>query len=548
MSIFKKTLALLLVIALTAAIAVSGTLAYLQDEKSDVNVMTLGSVKIKQHEYQRQQNADGTYVMGTGEYADSYLLEGFKQNKPLLPIVGDPNEPGNSPAYAGYDNTVVRMTQVDSYGTMQVFAGKNAQDKFVTVENTGKSNAYVRTIVAIEVGSTDGSLIRTSARADKTHNGDQPWKSTNIGGKVNINGNNYRVVEYLYLGAKLSGGTWRHENGVLPAEDTTYPSLCQVYLKHNATNEDMIAIDGNGNGMLDILVLSQAVQVEGFADAQTALDTAFGKTAEKAAEWFGGIPAPIIVSSATELQTALDNATNGTEIIFGADITGDVTATQKADTKITINGNDNELSGTITVDGKSARYETTGLTIKNVNFTAASITADAYINLGKEGDSNTRYTNNVTVENCTFSYTGTGDVVAIKSYTGGDWNLVVNGCTVNDGMHSMVQVTNVEKGLTITDCKVYSKNGINLNNTPYLNMSDCAFDTTGYCVRIGVNGSTNNGNFTIANSTLKSANDDGDAVIIFRGTMNDATLTLTNTTLTAMNGELTSGNAKVVKN
>ena len=255
-----------------------------------------------------------------------------------------------------------------------------------------------------------------------------------------------------------------------------------------------------------------------------------------------------MVSSATELQTALDNATNGTEIIFGADITGDVTATQKADTKITINGNDNELSGTITVDGKSARYETTGLTIKNVNFTAASITADAYINLGKEGDSNTRYTNNVTVENCTFSYTGTGDVVAIKSYTGGDWNLVVNGCTVNDGMHSMVQVTNVEKGLTITDCKVYSKNGINLNNTPYLNMSDCAFDTTGYCVRIGVNGSTNNGNFTIANSTLKSANDDGDAVIIFRGTMNDATLTLTNTTLTAMNGELTSGNAKVVKN
>ena len=54
-------------------------------------------------------------------------------------------------------------------------------------------------------------------------------------------------------------------------------------------------------------------------------------------------------------------------------------------------------------------------------------------NLGKIDDSNTRYTNNVTVKDCTFSTTSTEDVAAVKSYTGGDWNLNISGCTANEG-------------------------------------------------------------------------------------------------------------------
>ena len=42
---------------LVAALAIGGTLAYLQAEDSDVNVMTLGNVKIEQHEYERATNA-----------------------------------------------------------------------------------------------------------------------------------------------------------------------------------------------------------------------------------------------------------------------------------------------------------------------------------------------------------------------------------------------------------------------------------------------------------------------------------------------------------
>jgi len=240
---------------------------------------------------------------------------------------------------------------------------------------------------------------------------------------------------------------------------------------------------------------------------------------------------PVLITTLAEFQAALDAAAEGTTVIaLGADIEGDATVTQKPNVKITIEGNNNDYKGLIIVDGKAARYETAGLTIQNVNFNAESISADAYINLG-DGTDATRYTNNVTVKDCTFSGSG---LVAIKSYTGGDKNLNVSGCTVNAGMHSLLQVTNVEEGLKVEDCWVYSKNGINLNSTPALEMNNCTFDVKGYAVRVGVNGSVNTEikNFSIANSTLKSACEESDdAVIIFRDNATKSKLTLTNTVL-----------------
>ena len=301
MSKLKKVLLMCTAYVLVAALAIGGTIAYLTSEDSDVNVMTLGNVKIAQHEYERAVDANGAYKTETIDNQTSYVLQPFTQGKPLYPIVGDP-----STGAAGWDNTVVRMTQVDSYGSMQVFAGKNAQDKFVTVENTGKTDAYVRTLVAIECGSGDVNLIGSSYHSN--------W-SKNAVGKVEINENTYYVYEYIYKGA--SDGS-RHVGGVLPAGETSYPNLSQVYIKSAATNEDMVKLDGNGNGTLDILVISQAVQAAGFDNAQTALDTAFGKSSEKAAEWFDGVVIPEmvqgdIVSSSTGYGYSV---ANGESVVF----------------------------------------------------------------------------------------------------------------------------------------------------------------------------------------------------------------------------------------
>ena len=300
---------------LVAAIAIGGTLAYLTSEDSDINVMTLGNVSIEQHEYERALNEDGTYKTADIDGVNSYVLQEFTQAKPLLPIVGDPNESNDNPAYAGWDNTVVRMTQVDSYGSMQVFAGKNAQDKFVTVKNTGKSDAYVRTLVAIECGTGNPALIGTGDRcvaADQAASSTMPWIEYQIG-KIVIDNNTYLLFEYVYRGASDVN---RHVNGILPAGDTSYPSLSQVYLKHNATNEDMEAIDGNGNGTLDILVISQAVQSEGFADAETALDAAFGDITTTNHPWTDGVKLPVIVD-ADNIDSVL---ADGSDVILGEDV------------------------------------------------------------------------------------------------------------------------------------------------------------------------------------------------------------------------------------
>ena len=123
-------------------------------------------------------------------------------------------------------------------------------------------------------------------------------------------------------------------------------------------------------------------------------------------------------------------------------------------------------------------------------------------------------------------------MVAVKSYTGGDHNLVLAGLTVNAGMHSLAQLKNVEKGLKIEDCKVYSKNGVNLNNSCYMDMVGCTFEVQGYAVRFGADNPVFDEVFTIKDSTLKSAcAETGDAVLEFRGGAVSSTLTLTNTVI-----------------
>jgi hypothetical protein len=215
------------------------------------------------------------------------------------------------------------------------------------------------------------------------------------------------------------------------------------------------------------------------------------------------------------------------------DIVGNVTALQKENVKVTIIGNGKKFNGVILVNGQSARFATTGLTIQGVEFVGdATSVPDAFISLG-DGTNATRYTNNVTIKDCTFSTTNP-EGVAIRSHTGGDLNLQVIGCTVNAGMHSLLQVPSVDEGLKVEGCEVYSKNGINLNSTPSLAMDACTFDVQGYAVRVGVNGSDNTKakTFTISNSNLKSAcAESDDAVIVIRDNAKHATLDLTGTTL-----------------
>ena len=237
----------------------------------------------------------------------------------------------------------------------------------------------------------------------------------------------------------------------------------------------------------------------------------------------------IIVACAAALQDAVDAAAEGTTVIkIAADIAGDVVVTLKPNVNIVIEGAEKNYEGVITVDGKSATYTTAGLTIKDLTFNAEAISADACIRLG-DGTSATRYTCNVTVEGCTFAVPG---AVGIKSYTGGDKNLTVKGCTATAAAHSLLQAKGID-GVLVEGCTINSKNGMNFNNSTNVTVNECNADVRGYAARFGEGSAANGASevYAISNSTLKSACEDGDAVIILRGTADKSTLTITNTTL-----------------
>ena len=503
----KKFLLSALALVTVAVLAITGTIAFLQDEKSDVNVMTTGSVYIEQHEYQRATNDDGTFKTDTIDNRTSYVLEAFKQAKPLLPVTTmDANGNPYNHGAGDWDGTTVRMSQVDSYGGAQVLSNSNVQDKFVTVENTGKTDAYVRTLVAFELGDLDGSkfddIIGVSSRSTTTANDfDQPWFKNTVG-VIEIDGNHYVLVEYVYHGAKTSSGM-KHENGVLPAGDTTYPSLCQVYMKANATNEDCDKIDGNNNGTYDILVLSQAVQTTGFADAETALNAGFGDITTTNHPWATSATS-VEVDSADELAQAL---AAGNDVKLTADVAIDDTVTVVGTStldlngkKLTINGEGREHAidnyGTLTVKGGTIEVANTNgastirnngtLTVEDATLDGAPFGGDANVgwpsyvvnNYGVATISNTTVVgdhggvacnegskttlNNVSVTVGSSSITSNGVIV----YAGADLTINGGSYSLNANSHVSCSTVRVFEGATYTTdgTATFSKPVWNQNN------------------------------------------------------------------------------------
>ena len=292
-------------LVLVAALAIGGTVAYLQDDDSDVNVMTLGNVKIEQNEYERVVE-NGAYKVENG----SYVLKDFSQAKPLLPASElDANGNPYNHGAGNWDTTTVDLSQVGSQGSQKVFTSKNAQDKIVTVKNTGKSDAYVRTWIALEDPFTEGRIGVNVGDTTK-YIQDPAWAS------VTIDGVQYSVSCFTY------------KEALKPGEVST-PSLSQVYLNYKATNEDMELLGDT----YEILAFSQAVQTAGFDSADAALDAAFGTNHP----WDGGVKIPVVVSDADGLIEALEG---GEDVVLTNDVK-------------------------INPAGMSNAYGTTGINVKN---------------------------------------------------------------------------------------------------------------------------------------------------------------------------------------
>ena len=256
----KKVIAWLLVLALTAAISIGATLAYLTDTDEDVNVMTLGNVKIDQLEYERVDDETAN---------EDAKVQEFHDNKPLLPAVTDKDfdyTPGD---------TVVDWEQIGKDGyTSEIWNPEkinNELDKMVFIKNKGKSDAYVRSIFAFEAGKYTTLDEFKSMMHLNLNETDYEWEW--LPTPVIIGESTYFVATATY-------------NKVLAPGALTEISLSQIALDKTATNEDVEAFGDT----YQVLVKSQGIQADGFTDADTALNEGFGAIAADNIPWDNDAP------------------------------------------------------------------------------------------------------------------------------------------------------------------------------------------------------------------------------------------------------------------
>ncbi len=249
----KKFLLAALSLVVVAALAITGTIAWLTWEESDVNVMTVGNVKIEQQEWQRKEG--GSHINPGAVEGDLVL---FEQKQSIYPAVP---KNGLATDYSAEQDDLFYWGVYSPGGNGLWNDAKlaNVMDKIVMVKNVGKSDAYYRTFIAIEC--PEGMTVGEAGQGAEI--------------MINVNGNerfDWTGAEYVTIAGERYALFCATYNQILTPGEVSRPSLLQVVLTHHATNEDMEKLGGSMN----VLAFSQAVQVEGFDSAQQALEAAFG--------------------------------------------------------------------------------------------------------------------------------------------------------------------------------------------------------------------------------------------------------------------------------
>lgn len=350
----RNIILIALSMVLVAAIAISGTVAYLTHATEKVNVMEFGDVSIEILEYERKVNADGSWIASStadryGYYPDE--LQEFTQDKPLIPVVlrdGDYkwDDRNGSQDPSGPLSHQQSWGQVGASGSHQLFddSVKNVQDKFVFIKNTGHTNAYVRTFYAFEKGGVTLESEEFFDNYMRANRNVAQWSWEIYADNFIIDGNNYLVYEATYLGPASN------PTGILAPGAVSYPGLLQVYLKPMVDKAECDMLDGNDNGKYDVLVFAQSVQADGFANAESAFDAAFGNTLPFA----GSSAVTDIADDAADVVDVIDNVTAGEKkvILLSNDVDmGETPITVPADADVTINLNGKTLEAEYDADG-----------------------------------------------------------------------------------------------------------------------------------------------------------------------------------------------------
>ncbi len=160
-----------------------------------------------------------------------------------------------------------------------------------------------------------------------------------------------------------------------------------------------------------------------------------------------------------KLQDAINNVSDGDTIVLTKDITEEVSFTQTADKSFVIDGNRKTMNGNIGIEARAGKDAPSTLVIKDINFVTDETDYDFIYSVETN-----YYPNNITVEGCTFTGTGSdSDVVPVRIKSAN--NFVIKDCKATK-VHSLLQntagwklkVQNVEvteagRGMSLGSCQ-----------------------------------------------------------------------------------------------
>lgn len=247
----KKTIAIAMLVVLVAAVSVLGTLAYLTDTKAATNTFTVGNVSIKLLESSLHRENAG---VANGQTSTSELWSNVEKEGT-----------GNTSKYKAGD-TFYTDAQIEA--NAQEYKCENVKlnpgqsyHKMPYVKNTGANKAYIRIRVMFPA-DLDTAILNSSMYTSTALNNKEFTLVYDNSGTVERNNIKYNVYTFTRIDPLASG------------ELTYWNVWGTVHMDADVTNEKLAEFFGAGktyaDGTFPVLVETDAIQADGFADASAA--------------------------------------------------------------------------------------------------------------------------------------------------------------------------------------------------------------------------------------------------------------------------------------
>ena len=244
----KKLTAIALVVAMLAIAVVGGSLAYFTDTDAATNTFTVGNVKIELLEstLHRENASVANGATSTSELWSNVEMEGTPDSK---------YSAGNANCYTDEQIKANAATYQEELANNNKLAPGESYHKMPYVVNTGKNDAYIRIRVMFPA-TLDTAVLNSSMYTTTCINKGEFTMSYDDSGTVEVDGIKYNVY------------TFTRVEPLAPNEMTYWNVWGTVHMDADVTNEEVATLIPDGT--FDVLVQADAIQADGFADADAA--------------------------------------------------------------------------------------------------------------------------------------------------------------------------------------------------------------------------------------------------------------------------------------